>query len=172
MTKIFTKEEFITRARLIEKVIFESQKMEMKPIPIEFNNTGSTFGYFEFDEHRAIRIVYNRLYLKGIHDLDKIDDTIAHELIHYLLYLKGYTEETHGTHFRALYKKITGKSYKSNNPLMVTDVDIERMKENVKYVYVCEGCGQLTIRSRASDFTKNYKHYSCGLCGDEFKRLK
>lgn len=51
------------------------------------------------------------------------------------------------------------------------DLGIESPKEEKKhnYVFVCEDCGQVIIRERASKFTKNYHAYRCGECGGEFR---
>ena len=37
------------------------------------------------------------------------------------------------------------------------------------YVFVCEDCGQVIVRERASKFTKNYHAYRCGKCDGKFK---
>lgn len=38
-------------------------------------------------------------------------------------------------------------------------------RRDVKYVYVCAGCGQRVERTRACKFTSNPKMYRCGRCG-------
>lgn len=37
------------------------------------------------------------------------------------------------------------------------------------YVFVCEDCGQVIIRERASKFTRNYHNYRCGKCGGNLR---
>lgn len=44
---------------------------------------------------------------------------------------------------------------------------IKEKKHN--YVFVCEDCGQVFIRERASKFTRNYHNYRCGKCGGELR---
>ena len=171
MKKVFTKEEFIQRARLIEKVLFESERAEIIHLPIVFSKSTGEYGAFWFTNGRADRISYSKDFLVGAYELDDIDDTIAHELIHYLIYRDISKSETHGPIFREIYKRFTGRNYASSKHKKDT-ADESVLIEHSKHAFKCEGCGQLILRSRASNFTKGYKHYTCGECGDKFKKLK
>lgn len=168
MKKVFTKEEFIQRARLIEKVLFQTFGFEENNLPIEFNKTASEYGCFYYRNGKADKITYCSAYLDGIYELDDIDDTIAHELIHQLIFEHVDKKETHGRIFRKYYKEFTGREYDKSNKSQ--EIPVEMLKKSYKHVFKCDGCGKVVTRTRASRFTKNYKFYTCGNCGDTFTK--
>ena len=45
-------------------------------------------------------------------------------------------------------------------------------RRQVKYVYICEGCGQRVERTRECKFTRNPERYRCARCGSDFKILR
>lgn len=103
---------------------------------------------------------------------DKANDvavmnTIIHEILH--------TCEncmTHKNEWKRLANIVNANTkYTITRTNNYSDFGLENPKEEKKhnYVFVCEDCGQVIIRERASRFTKNYHAYRCGKCGGEFR---
>lgn len=46
------------------------------------------------------------------------------------------------------------------------------LDEDYKYIFVCENCGVVFKRTKASKFTKHPEYYKCGGCNGRIKRVK
>ena len=50
--------------------------------------------------------------------------------------------------------------------------NIEDEDMNYKYIFECDGCGQVIKRTKMSKFVKHSEIYTCGRCGGKFIRTK
>lgn len=96
-----------------------------------------------------------------------IMNTIIHEVLHTCKDCM-----THRNEWKRLANYVTRNTkYTITRTNSYADFGIERPKKEKKhnYVFVCEDCGQVIIRERASNFTKNHHAYRCGKCGGSFR---
>ena len=96
-----------------------------------------------------------------------IMNTIIHEILHTCKDCM-----THKNEWKRLADYVTRNTkYTITRTNSYSDFGIEKPKKEKKhnYVFVCEGCGQVIIRERASKFTKNYHNYRCGKCGSDLR---
>ena len=103
---------------------------------------------------------------------DKANDTeVMNTIIHEILHTCKDCM-THKGEWKRLANIVNANTkYNITRCANYENLGIESPKEERKhnYVFVCEDCGQVIIRERASKFTKNYHAYRCGECGGEFK---
>lgn len=101
---------------------------------------------------------------------DGLMNTILHELIHSV---KGCFN--HGKNWKAVAEKINrkyGYNIKRISSAEEKGVSSETIpKRNVKYKFVCSGCGAEVVRERASKFTNNCQNYHCAKCGGSFEQV-
>ena len=99
------------------------------------------------------------------------DDAIMNVLIHEILHTCKDCM-THKGEWKRLanYVNVNTK-YNSTRCNSYENFGIEKPKREKKhnYVFVCEDCGQVYIRERASKFTRNYHNYRCGKCGGNLR---
>ena len=101
-------------------------------------------------------------------DIKALKDTLFHELLHTC---DGCMN--HGTRWKN-YADRVNKAYGYNIKRCTSaeEKNIEDDREKLaKYKFVCEDCGQVIYRQKASNFTKNYNLYTCGRCHGKFKRV-
>ena len=103
---------------------------------------------------------------------DKANDTeVMNTIIHEILHTCKDCM-THKGEWKRLANLVNANTkYNITRCANYEDLRIESPKEEKKhnYVFVCEDCGQVIVRERASKFTKNYHAYRCGECGGEFR---
>lgn len=101
---------------------------------------------------------------------------VIHELIHTC---KGCMN--HGDKWKHYVEKVN-RAYGytiSSNPYSHDRKDMDGVRTakaeqaacEVKYKYICTGCGAEVNRYRASSFTKNPERYHCARCGGKFSRI-
>lgn len=97
-------------------------------------------------------------------------NTIIHELLHTV---KGCNN--HGTEWQRMADKVNkayGYNIKRCSSADEKGVpDIEVIPNAVKHKFICEGCGQVIVRTKESKFTKNYQNYRCGRCKGNFTKV-
>ncbi len=116
----------------------------------------TTGGRYHLDDHHIEINAHfleakNREYLPGI---------IKHELTHYHLHLLGLGYQHKDRDFKTLLEKVGGSRY-------APDIG-QRRKQNYKYHYRCQGCGQDLYRVRRL----NTRRYVCARCRGKFALLK
>ena len=97
----------------------------------------------------------------------EVMNTIIHEILHTCKDCM-----THKGEWKRLANIVNANTkYNITRCANYASLGIESPKEERKhnYVFVCEDCGQVIIRERASKFTKNYHAYRCGKCGGELR---
>ena len=110
---------------------------------------------------------FNHLIFADEADDDAVMSVIIHEILH--------TCKDCMTH-KGEWKRLAN-IVNANTKYNITRCDsyenfgIEKPKREKKhnYVFVCEKCGHVFIRERASKFTRNYHYYRCGGCGGELR---
>lgn len=103
--------------------------------------------------------------LKEAPDKD-IKNTMVHELIH--TFPKCLN---HGHEFYK-YANILNEKYGYNISRANETPWRKADSSNYKYMFKCSGCGQIIVRQRKSRFTEHPELYTCGSCGEKFKRIK
>ena len=107
--------------------------------------------------------ISSRLLQDDVSD-DGAKNTIIHELLHTV---EGC--DNHGLNWQREAEKVNRtynyKIKRCNSAEEKGVPEIEVTPRTVKHKFVCERCGQIIIRIRESNFTKNYKDYRCGRCG-------
>ena len=99
------------------------------------------------------------------------DDAIMNVLIHEILHTCKDCM-THKGEWKILASIVNAHTkYNITRTNSYENFGIEKPKREKKhnYVFVCEGCGQVIVRERASKFTKNYHNYRCGKCGSDLR---
>lgn len=106
-------------------------------------------------------------------DEEGLTNTIMHELLHSC---KGCMN--HGENWKRLAAKIYqvyGINIKRTSTAEEKGVKEEtrppKPVKSIKHKFVCEGCGQVIVRQRESEFTKHYDKYTCGRCHSHFKKI-
>ena len=110
---------------------------------------------------------FNYLIFDDKADEDAVMNVLIHEILH-------TCEDcmTHKGEWKRLANIVNANTkYNITRCTNYASLGIENPKREKKhnYVFVCEDCGQVIVRERASKFTKNYHDYRCGKCGGEFK---
>lgn len=117
-----------------------------------------------------IEIAYRLLADDNISD-KSCKDTIIHEILHSCRGCQKHTGtwKKYAEHMNALYgyniKRITSAEEKG-----VEKYEI-RPRE-IKYIYKCRKCGQIITKKQKCKFTRYYKHYGCGICGERNAFIK
>ena len=106
-----------------------------------------------------------------IFDDDANDDAVMNVLIHEILHTCKDCM-THKDEWKRLANIVNENTkYNITRCNSYENFGIEKPIKEKKhnYVFVCEDCGQIFIRERASKFTKNYHNYRCGKCHGELR---
>lgn len=98
-----------------------------------------------------------------------LKNTIIHELLHSVPNGMGHTGEW--KKFATIVNNHYGYDIKRVNTSVEKGVELKN-NDNSKYVFICEGCGQIIRRNRRSKFVDNPQNYKCGKCGGKFKQIK
>lgn len=160
--------QFKGRVNLVVKTFFESQGMEPKYLPITFANDQGEHGSFHYRNNESYKLSFNRLLLVGAYDIDEVDETIAHEVVHFLVFEKGHKRETHGKIFQKYFKELLGFEYRG---VRRKSRDLDVVVKHSKYAVRCKKCGNVVARSRMSKLITDYMFYTCK-CGGHLERLK
>ena len=110
---------------------------------------------------------FNHLIFSDEADEDAIMNVLIHEILHTCKDCM-----THKGEWKRLANIVNANTkYNITRCANYESLGIEDPKEEKKhnYVFVCEDCGQVIIRERASKFTRNYHAYRCGKCGGELR---
>ena len=110
---------------------------------------------------------FNYLIFDDKADEDAVMNVLIHEILHTCKDCM-----THKGEWKRLANIVNANTkYNITRCTNYASLGIETPKREKKhnYVFVCEDCGQVIVRERASNFTKNYHEYRCGKCGGEFK---
>lgn len=110
---------------------------------------------------------FNHLIFSDESDEDEVMNTLIHEILHTC---EGGM--THKGEWKRLANIVNANTkYNITRCTSYASFGIEKPKKEKKhnYVFVCEDCGQVIVRERASNFTKNYHAYRCGKCGGDFR---
>ena len=110
---------------------------------------------------------FNHLIFSDEADEDAVMNVLIHEILHTCKDCM-----THKGEWKRLANIVnTNTRYNITRCANYESLGIESPKEERKhnYVFVCEDCGQVIVRERASNFTKNYHEYRCGKCGGKFE---
>lgn len=96
--------------------------------------------------------------------------TIIHELLHTC---KGCMN--HGREWQKL-ADLVNDCYMYNVKRCTSDEEkgIKHIEKEIEYKYIfkCQGCGQIIKRTKMSKFVKYYDLYSCGICKNKFETIK
>jgi predicted SprT family Zn-dependent metalloprotease len=117
---------------------FNKQARELKPYKIDLSD---------------------QLFRKLDYDIDKIERTLTHEMVHAYLVHK-YNEKGHTRRFQRLMTNITGeyKNHRCHN----YNTEGLRRKQEKNVVWGCDGCGTQGRRVR---MPKANRIYTCRTCG-------
>ena len=110
---------------------------------------------------------FNHLLFNDKTKYDVVMGTIIHEILHTCKDCM-----THKGEWKRLANIVNANTkYNINRTNSYANFGLERPKKEKKhnYVFVCEDCGQVIVRERASKFTKNHHAYRCGKCGGNFR---
>lgn len=99
-----------------------------------------------------------------------IMDTILHELCHTVPGGHGHTGAWKIA-ANKLNKKFGYKIKRTNSSDEKGVQKVAKKPRPIRYKFVCEKCGQLIERTKASNFTKHYERYTCGICKGKFKPI-
>ena len=101
--------------------------------------------------------------------LASLKNTLIHELLHTC---PGC--DNHGAKWKALAQRVNqAYGYGIRRLASPEEKGVAAPEAaQVKYRFVCQGCGQTVARMRSSRFTENYTRYRCGKCGGKFKKLQ
>ena len=106
-------------------------------------------------------------------EIDENNDALINTLIHELLHtVEGCMN--HGNkwqYYASIVKDKLGYDIKRTSNRSEYGLESYVPKENIKYIFKCENCGQIIRRRRKSNFTKYYNLYTCGVCNGKFERL-
>ncbi len=110
---------------------------------------------------------FNHLIFSDETNEDEVMNVLIHEILHTCRDCM-----THKGEWKRLANVVNANTkYNITRCANYENLGIESPKEERKhnYVFVCEDCGQVIVRERASKFTKNYHAYRCGKCGGELR---
>ena len=113
------------------------------------------------------RLNFNHLIFSDETNEDEVMNILIHEILHTCKDCMNHKGE-----WKRLANIVNANTkYNIRRCTTYASLGIENPKEEKKhnYVFVCEDCGQVIVRERASKFTKNYHAYRCGKCGGELK---
>lgn len=92
---------------------------------------------------------------------------MIHEILHTCK--GGMTHKGEWKRLANVVREKTGYNVTCCNSYSDFGVESPIKRKAHNYVFVCEDCGQVFIRERASKFTRNYHNYSCGKCGGNLR---
>lgn len=92
---------------------------------------------------------------------------MIHEILHTCK--GGMTHKGEWKRLANVVREKTGYNVTRCNSYSDFGVESPIKRKAHNYVFVCEDCGQVFIRERASKFTRNYHNYSCGKCGGNLR---
>lgn len=103
-------------------------------------------------------------------DIQSVETTVLHELLHSVKGVKG-----HGPEWKRLADKVN-KAYGYNIKRCTSSEEkgiapIQTTPKTVKHKFVCTDCGQTIERLKESKFTKDYNKYRCGVCHGKFEKI-
>jgi len=113
-------------------------------------------------------ITVNKRLLEPDISEDALINTVMHELLHTC---PGCAN--HGAKWKR-YASMVNKAYGCNIKRCTapSEKGIDELPRPVaKYRFMCQKCGTVVSRQRASSFTKNPSGYVCGKCGGKFIAL-
>ncbi len=113
------------------------------------------------------KLEFNHLIFSDEANEDEVMNVLIHEILHTCKDCM-----THKGEWKRLANIVNANTrYNITRCANYESLGIESPKEERKhnYVFVCEDCGQVIVRERASKFTKNYHAYRCGECGGKFR---
>lgn len=101
-------------------------------------------------------------------ELVHLEDTMIHELLHTC---DGCMN--HGAEWKRraeMVNRAYGYNIKRTASAAEKGIAEDRVERAAKYKFVCNECGQVITRNRASDFTRRYTAYRCGICKGTLRR--
>lgn len=171
--KIFTEQEFINRVKFYLELMCPDDNHKITSISISKRMTRG-FGYYwnKNGEEHILKFSINLI--NGKHTLKFVDDTIKHEICHFIDTLdRG--ESWHDKEFKKLCNKFncSGDSTVSGRKHYSKQYQESELRlENYPYYLQCTDCGKL-IGFNSEDKMLNYiKYYRCKQCKTKFKRVK
>jgi predicted SprT family Zn-dependent metalloprotease len=98
----------------------------------------------------------DRLFKSLGYDIQKIERTLIHEMVHAYLIHK-YNEKGHTARFQRMMTDITGerKNHRCHN------YDVSEVRREARYTLICHRCGHEHGMSRKPKYS-SYKHRGCG----------
>ena len=145
---------------------------EIPNIPVVWNNRmTTTAGYCRYKRSRVLALMGNRqeltvtkidlsvqLFRNENFDIEKIERTLAHEMVHAYLIHK-YNEKGHTPRFQRMMTRITGeyKNHRCHN----YNTEGLRRKQVKNVMWHCGGCG---AEGRKVRMPKANRVYSCRTC--------
>ena len=93
-------------------------------------------------------------------------DTVMHELLHTCPMCNN-----HGAmwkHFAEVVNRELSCHIKRTDSNEDKGLPPEDTASQVLHQYHCDGCGQIIRKMRVCKFTRNYRSYTCGICGGHF----
>ena len=184
---IFTKVQFLRNVQSTINSIFEKENIKQSKIELKISTRMTrTRGQFEYSRKynpATKNYVYNPICLKfsdellnGTYTAEFVQMVVIHEIIHYLVFVKGYTKETHGRIFQnhcrihgcwlttqcseGVYSSLSKEDNKETQSQTRKRVATKKSK----YTIYCTFCGFDTARTRTSSVTKNINNYRCPKC--------
>lgn len=117
--------------------------------------------------YNTYELNFNHLIFADEADDDAVMNVLIHEILHTCKDCM-----THKGEWKRLANLVNENTkYNITRTNSYENFGIEKPKKEKKhnYVFVCEKCGHVFIRERASKFTRNYHNYRCGGCGGELR---
>ena len=96
---------------------------------------------------------------------ESLKTTVLHELLHAATGCTG-----HRGQWAKLAKLVSARLGLSITPTAAWDakgLDLQK-DPDVKYRFLCTGCGKMAVRFRTCAFTRQYRRYRCTACGGRF----
>jgi predicted SprT family Zn-dependent metalloprotease len=113
--------------------------------------------------------ISSRLLTNNVAD-DGAINTIIHELLHTVEGCMNHKEPWKREADKV--NRAYGYNIKRGSSAEEKGVEpIESTPKEIKYQFKCKDCGKVYSRTRASNFTKDWKNYRCGVCGGEFIKV-
>ena len=148
---------------------------EVPDIPVVWNTRmTTTAGYCRYRREGAVACGYSsarfnlepyqidlsvQLFRNEDFDLEKIERTLTHEMVHAYLVHK-YNEKGHTRRFQSMMREITGE-YKNHRCHSYNTAGLKRREaKNVRWY--CERCGFEGRKARMPRTGRTYNHNGCG----------
>lgn len=154
-----TEKEFIALFKTIAKEEFKY----VVDVPVSINNRlKSSLGRYKYEVKKGVHICkgfdFNKKNLDEKYPLDKIIDTIKHELVHWEVY-KNYPKikEAHGKEFCEIAKR--------RNVFYERYLPRKKLNKNQYYEAKCLECNKTILKSKNISSLKNFiMKYGGALC--------